>query len=140
MAVQIRQRQGRHFWANVYADYPDAFLVQVQEGGAPSTRDVTIGAFSHPPFCDQLFSDYRDGAALQTGMARQIGAGNRLMTANQVKHDATIDVASRLTGSDPKIGQIDLSHFFENLEPTLVAISLLVGAWKDELDLVRDAN
>jgi hypothetical protein len=68
------------------------------------------GALAHPAFGDQPFGDGRDGAALQTGMARQIGARDRLVLANQVEQHTPIDVARCLTGRHLYVIQIYLSH------------------------------
>jgi len=71
---------------------------------------VTVGALCYPSLIDQLFCDYRDSAALKPGVTSQIRARNRLVTANQVEHNATVDVASRFACCNLKVGQINLSH------------------------------
>ena len=43
-------------------------------------------------------------------MTSQIGARNGLMPANQVEHDAAVDVAGRFARRHLKIGQIDFSQ------------------------------
>ena len=82
----------------------------MQEYGAASAQCVTVRAFSDPAFLNELFSDYRDGAALQAGMACQISPGNRLVCSYQVENDTAIDVSRSLARRDLKVGQIDSSH------------------------------
>src|SRR4030095_7283553 len=68
------------------------------------------GALAHPAFGDQPLGDGRDGAALQTRMARQIGARDGLVLADQVEQHAPVDVARRLAGRHLYVIQIYLSH------------------------------
>ena len=82
----------------------------MQEDWAAPAQCMTIGAFSDPAFLDQLFRDYGDGAALQAGLARQIGPGDGLVRSYQVENDTAIDVSRSLARRDLKVGQIDSSH------------------------------
>ena len=43
-------------------------------------------------------------------MARQVGARDRLMRADQIENDAPVDVARGFARSDLKVRQIDSSH------------------------------
>jgi hypothetical protein len=43
-------------------------------------------------------------------MARKVGARDRLMTANEIEHDAAVDMTRRFARSDLEVSQVDLSH------------------------------
>jgi hypothetical protein len=67
-------------------------------------------AFDDPTFGDQLFGDSGHGAALHARTPSQTSTGNRLLLANQVQHNATVDIAGSLTPGNPEVVQINFSH------------------------------
>src|SRR5215469_9235346 len=50
-------------------------------------------------------------------MASEVSTRNRLMTANQVEHDAAIDIPRRLARRNLKISQINLPHVVSKPAP-----------------------
>jgi hypothetical protein len=82
----------------------------MKKSGSAAPQGVAICALRHPSLLDQLFRDYRDCAALKPGMARQIGSRDRLMTSNQVQHDAPINVACGFAPCNLEVVEIYLSH------------------------------
>ena len=67
-------------------------------------------ALVDPALDDQLVDDGRDRAALEAGLAGQIGTGQRLVPANQAERDSTVDLARRFAGRDLKAREVDLAH------------------------------
>jgi len=87
----------------------------MKKSGPAAPQGVTVCALRHPSLPDQLLSDYGNRAPLQPGMSRQIGSRDWLMSANQVQHDAPVNVACRFASRNLEIGEIYLSHF--GIEP-----------------------
>jgi len=82
----------------------------MQEPWPAPSQGVAICAFADPSLLDELLRDYRDGATLKPGVARQISSRDWLVATNQVQHDATIDIARGFTSRNLKVSEIDLSH------------------------------
>src|SRR5258705_12204247 len=110
MSIEIGQRQLRQDRTNVDADDSNSFFVQVKESWSAAARYVAVSAFRDPSLFDELFCNYGDCAALQARVPSQIRTRNWFMTANEIEHDAPVNMASRSAGRDTKIGEIDLSH------------------------------
>src|SRR5262249_57470314 len=111
IGVEVGQPDSGRGRTNIYADNAPPLLVQVEETRSAPPWDMTARALPHPILFNQLFGDYRDGAALKPGMTGQVCPRNGLMIAYQIEHDSTVDVARRLARRHLKIGKIDLSHF-----------------------------
>jgi len=66
------------------------------------------------------------------------------MTANKIKHDTTVDMASRLAGCDPEVGKVDLSHLRTRTSKkdgsTFLADTLEGRVTLKNFDFVRGAN
>jgi len=70
-------------------------------------------------------------------MARQIGSRDWLVRADQIQHDAPIDIARGFARGDLKVRQIDSSHSvnaFRAASPDRPCLPLL------SCDLIRGAN
>src|ERR1022692_1632469 len=99
MSVDVGQGHRGLDGPDVDAD-DDEIVIEAQERRAPAARRPSGGPFQHPMLADQFFDDQRNGAALQSRDARQIGARERLALADQVENNAAIDLARHLAGGD----------------------------------------
>src|SRR5262245_23801144 len=113
MCLDIGEHQCGRYRPDVDADDPYPLLVQVQKPRPASTRDVAAGALLYPIFLDQLLGNYRYGTALKARASGQVGPGDRLVAADQVKDDSPVDVAGGFTCGYLEIEQVDLSHSAE---------------------------
>jgi hypothetical protein len=66
MGIEIRERQRRHCRPNIDPNDAHPLFVEVKKTRTPSPQRVTVSPFSYPSFIDQLLSNDRDRAALQT--------------------------------------------------------------------------
>jgi hypothetical protein len=103
MGIQIGEcKRGSHR-TNINSDDADALLIQMQKARAATSRRAAVGALSNPTFVDQLLGNRRDGAALKSRLARQVGTRNRLTGTNQIEHDAPINIARRFAGGNLEV-------------------------------------
>ena len=108
-AVGVGQGDGGLRGTDVDAD-DDAVVVEAQEGGPAAARQASGGSFEDPVAFDQVFDDEGDGAALQAGNAGEVGAGDGLLRADEVEHDAAVDVADAFSGGEMDAGFVGDGH------------------------------
>ena len=113
-AVHIGQRHRGLNGAQIDPD-DDPLLVQPEEGGTAAPRQPAGGAFQDPVLLDELFDNQRDGAALQTRNAGQVGARDGLAGADEVQHDAPVDVPNHLARGGLNTLQINDGAFCSRL-------------------------
>jgi len=63
---------------------------------------MTESSFRYPLFVDQLFGDLGNGTALQAGVSRDIGTGDRLLGADQIENYAPVYISGGLACRDMK--------------------------------------
>src|SRR5262249_41043193 len=97
LAVGVGERDGGLRRPDIDAD-DHALIVEAKKSGTTSTRQAAGGTLDDPILLDQLLYDQRDGAALEAGEPRQIGARDRMARAHQVEDDAPVDIAHYLAG------------------------------------------
>ena len=76
---------------NVDGDGNQIFI-EPDQGWTPAAGRGCDGAFAHPLFADELLDDLRDGAALESGAACEIGARDGLAGADDLQDDIAVDV------------------------------------------------
>jgi hypothetical protein len=96
MSVQAGQRHVRQAGTHVDADDAGAICVEMEEPRFSAPLRLPDRPLPEPPLGQELLGDDRNGASLQSGVTGQIRAGNGLMLADQIEHDATVDVTRRL--------------------------------------------
>ena len=74
--------------------------------GLRAARQLADRAFHDPSLGNQLLGNGGNGAALHARAPGHGGAGNRLVAAHQIEHNAAIDIAGRFATGDLDIVQI----------------------------------
>jgi hypothetical protein len=69
-----------------------------------AARQRSNCTLAHPVFADKLFHDLRNCASLQSGTARYIRPRKRLVGANQLQHNVSVDPARSFAGSQLNVG------------------------------------
>jgi len=113
MRLDIGKHQCSRYWPDVDAYDPYPLLIQVQKRRPASTWEVAARALFYPILLDQLLGNNRYSTALKTRMSGQVGTGNRLMAADEVKDDPPVNVAGGFTCCYLEIGKVNLSHSAE---------------------------
>jgi hypothetical protein len=90
--------------------YDCASIVQSEIRGSSPAWQPAHSAIDYPVFLDQLFRDKRDGAPLQSGNSRQIGARDGLTPANQIQKHAAVNVPGNLARCYLGVGETNSCH------------------------------
>ena len=110
-AHQIRNQDVGARGANVDADDATLARVDVQESGtAPASDGFADSAFEDQRLAEQLADEQACDAAADVHQAGQVGAGDRLMGANEIQSNLPVDFAAGPTPGDREIVWIDLAH------------------------------
>src|SRR5205085_4439166 len=97
--------------ANVDADDAALAGVDVEKSRAAATADgFTEGAFEDERLVEQLADEETGNTAAHVHQAGEIGAGDWLMSANQVERNLPVDFAAGTAPRHFEIVGIDLSH------------------------------
>jgi hypothetical protein len=110
--IHSRDGDGGNIGLDIDTDDSGALSIEVKERGFAAPREVAHSAFHYPMFADQLFSDGRDGASLESGAASEASPRDGLVAANQVEHDTAVDVAGRSAAGNSKVVQVYFSHLW----------------------------
>src|SRR5262249_22132436 len=97
------------------SDDPGTPLIEMKKLRSSAARRTAARTLGHPALFDKLLGDCGDSASLEAGMACKVGARDWLVSANEVKDDAPVDVACRLARGNLEIGEVDLSHSAQHI-------------------------
>ncbi len=109
----IGEHQERAARPNVHRHAGSLAGVDVEERRPAPARDLAGRAFDDVPLLEQLLHEEADGAAAHFHAARQVGAGDRLVAADQSEGDLAVDVARRSAGRDVEACGINAAHLHQ---------------------------
>jgi hypothetical protein len=106
---QVHRRNRGQFRVDVNGNHHQV-VVQLKQGRGASSRRRINGAFANPLLSNQLLNDLRHGASLQSGLARQIGSGDRLVGPDQFQNDVTVYAPRSFARGNLNIRQVNVPH------------------------------
>ena len=112
LAEQVGQHHEGFAGADVGGDDGPAPRVDVEKRRLAAAHGFAGRALEDQAVAQQVVDDQRDRAAAHIHRARQVGARDRLSRANQVQHDAAIDLARGAAGGDAEPGWVDSPHLY----------------------------
>ena len=72
--------------------------VEAEIGGSASAGELAGAAFDDPAVGDELLDDDGDGGARQAAEAREVGAGDVFVAANEIEEEVAVDFSRRAIG------------------------------------------
>ena len=110
LAEQVGEHHERLAGADVGGDHGAAARVDVEERRLAAAHGLAGRALEDQAFAQQVVDDQRDGAAAHAHRPGEVGARDRLVRADQVQHDAAVDLAAGAAGGDPEARRVDTAH------------------------------
>ena len=113
-AERLAQQVGGHqigaARTHVHGDDRAPLRVDVEECGLSAANGAAAGALDDQAALQQVADEEADAAAPHAHRPREVGTRDRLIGANEIEHDLTIDLARRALGGDLEANGINLSH------------------------------
>jgi hypothetical protein len=102
--------------ADIHANDAPLTGINVQKGRSASASDrFTKSAFKYQSFLEEFANQQTGDAPPDLHQPGQIGSGNWLMSADQVKNDLPVDLTTSAAASDCEIMRVYLAHLLNCL-------------------------
>ena len=109
-AAEVAEHEVGAAEADVDADDEPVAGADVEHLRLAAARGVDRGALVDRLLAEQLVDERGDHAAADLHAAREVGARDRLVLADEVEHDLPVDLARRGAGRADEAAGVDLSH------------------------------